>query len=366
MTPARGLQKPALLALIAVACASGLSGCGDGGKEKSATTMSPASSLATIVVGADISPAERVFDGVIEAVTQATLSAQTAGRVAEVLVDVNDTVKKDALLMRLRATEQVAGLGQAQAALQAAAAQDARAHSQFERIRDMYERKVVSRSTYDEAVAAHAAATASHAGARAALESAREGVAYTEVRAPFAGVVTARRVQAGEAVAPGLPLLSVSALGSLRVVVEVPQSMAGEIGSLRGARVYVGNEVIPSSAVTMFPAADAGSGTFRVRVELPATSNAKLAPGMFAKVGFASGEASRTIVPRSAVIERSELRAVYVVGPDGRVALRQVRLGRPIGEGIEVIAGLGRGETVATDPAAAVLEARTVTARTHE
>jgi hypothetical protein len=129
--------------------------------------------------------------------------------------------------------------------------------------------------------------------------------------------------------------------------------------------VYVGDETISSAAVTMFPAADPQSGTFRVRIALPETGK-PLAPGMHAKVGFATGEASRTLVPRTAVVERSELRAVYVVTPEGRVVLRQVRLGRPLGDNIEVIAGLARGERVAADPAAAGIEARTVAAKTHE
>ena len=58
-------------------------------------------------------------------------------------------------------------------------------------------------------------------------------------------------------------------------------------------------------------------------------------------------------MPRAALVERSELRAVYVVGDDGRVAFRQVRLGRALGDDVEVIAGVARGERVATDPAAA-------------
>ena len=353
-------------ALIAVATAGALAlaGCGSGDKT-AGKAASHASGLATIEVGAETAPAETLLDGVVEAVNQATLSAQTAGRVAEVLVDVNDTVKKDALLCRLRATEQVAGLGQAQAALQAATARDAQASAQFDRIRDMYERKVVARTTYDEAVTARDAAAANRAGAKAALESAREGVAYTEVRAPFDGVVTARHVQTGEAVAPGMPLLTVSALGALRVVAEIPQSIADQVRSLQQARVYVGGETIASTAVTMFPSADPQSGTFRVRVDLPAAGTA-LAPGMHAKVGFLTGEASRTLVPRTALVERSELRAVYVVTPDGRVVLRQVRLGRPLGDNIEVIAGLARGERVAVDPAAAGVEARAVAASTHE
>ena len=194
------------------------------------------------MVQAETAPAELLLDGVVEAVNQATLSAQTAGRVAEVEVEVNDAVRAGQLLMRLRATEQVAGLGQAQAALKAAQARDAQARAQHDRIRDMYERKVVARTTYDESVAARDAADAGLAAARAAVESAREGVAYTELRAPYDGVVTAKLAQVGEAVAPGMPLLTVAGLGALRVIAEVPQSSAGAVQAARTATVYVGEE----------------------------------------------------------------------------------------------------------------------------
>jgi RND family efflux transporter MFP subunit len=345
------------------ALALALAGCGRG-EEADQDGAATAPGLATIEVGAETAPSEMLLDGVVEAVNQATLSAQTAGRVAEVPVDVNDAVKAGALLMRLRATEQVAGLGQAQAALKAAIARDAQARAQFDRIRDMYERKVVARATYDEAVTARDAAGAGLAAAQAGVESAREGVAYTELRAPYDGVVTARYVEAGEAVAPGKPLLTVAALGALRVVVEVPQSVADQVRTLRQAHVYAGSERVASAAVTVYPAADPQSGTFRARVDLPATAVA-LAPGMHVKVGFVTGEASRLLVPRTAVVERSELRAVYVVTPEGRVVLRQVRLGRPLDDRIEVLAGLAKGERVATDPAAAGADARQVAA-SHE
>ena len=70
-----------------------------------------------------------------------------------------------------------------------------------------------------------------------------------------------------------------------------------------------------------------------------------LAPGMFVKVGLVIGEADLLLVPRAAVVERSEMRAVYVVAPDGRVALRQVRLGHVRGDAVEILAGLVAGDT---------------------
>jgi hypothetical protein len=78
---------------------------------------------------------------------------------------------------------------------------------------------------------------------------------------------------------------------------------------------------------------------------------------MFVKVGLVTGAADLLLVPRAAVVERSEMRAVYVVAPDGRVSLRQVRLGHVRGDQIEILAGLVAGDTIARDPAAAAARA---------
>ena len=141
-------MRPAARARLSIAAllffgTAGLAACG--GKEPAPpAATAQAAALATIEVGAATAPAELLLDGIVEAVNQATLSAQTAGRVAEVKVEVNDRVRAGDLLLRLRATEQVAGLGQAQARLNAAQAQEAQARAQHDRIRDMYERKVVA------------------------------------------------------------------------------------------------------------------------------------------------------------------------------------------------------------------------------
>jgi len=73
---------------------------------------------------------------------------------------------------------------------------------------------------------------------------------------------------------------------------------------------------------------------------------------MLVKVGFVVGETRRLLMPHDAIVRRSELTAVYVVGED-RVMLRQVRIGRRYGEDVEVLAGLDPSEEVALDPVAA-------------
>ena len=322
--------------------------------EVAAATAAP---LATFRVAPAAVPEERLLDGTVEAVNQATISAQTAGRIDAINVDVNDYVPAGTVVIRIRSTEQVAGLTQAQAALKEATAREAEAQARYDRISDMYQRRVVAKATFDEASAARDAALARLIAARAGLDAAREGVAYTEVRAPYSGVVTQKLVQVGELVNPGTPLMAGASLDALRVVAEVPQSVVEQVRRLRKAAVYVDGQRIESTGLTLFPAAQPQTNTFRVRIELPKGVQG-LAPGMFVKVGLLTGEADLLLVPRAAVVERSEMRAVYVVAPDGRVGLRQVRLGHVRGDEIEILAGLVAGDNVARDPAAAASRAR--------
>jgi membrane fusion protein, multidrug efflux system len=313
--------------------------------------------LATLVVAQEAAPTERLLDGTVEAINQSTVSAQTSGRVTGIYFDVNDVVPAGALIMSIRSTEQVASLTQAQAALNEATAREAEAQVRYERIRDMYQRRVVAKATLDETSAGRDAAVARLIAARAGLDAAREGVSYTEIRAPYSGVVTQKLVQVGESVAPGTPLMTGASLDALRVVAEIPQSVIEQVRAARKAVVYVDGRRIESTGLTIFPAAQVESNTFRARIELPKGVQG-LAPGMFVKVGLLVGEADRQLVPRSAVVERSEMRGVYVVAPDGRVSLRQVRLGHTRGDRVEILAGLASGERVALDPVAAGLKAR--------
>jgi membrane fusion protein, multidrug efflux system len=346
------LASMALLATLAPWAAASVAG-----------TRPPAETpaLATYEVSLAAAPDERLLDGTIEAVHEATLAAQTGGRVTALPFDVDDRVGAGGVLVRIHSTEQVAGLGQARAALTEATAREAEAQARYGRIDDMYQRRVVAKAQYDEARAARDAAVARLEAARAALAAASEGVSYTEVRAPFAGVVTQRHVQVGETVAPGAPLVAVAAPDALRVVVEVPQSIAGQVRAVRTAVVYVDGQAIAAAGVTVFPSAQPQSGTFRARIDLPPGAPG-LAPGLFAKVGLVTGQSERLAVPRGAVVERSEMRAVYVVADDGGVSLRQVRLGRVTGDRVEILAGLVAGERVALDPAAAGLRARATAA----
>ena len=302
----------------------------------------------TVTVEYEEAVRERTWDGRIEAVNQGTVSAQTSGRVAELPYDVNDFVDAGAVIMRFTDTEQRAALNSAEAALAEARARLANAETEFERGEKMIANNTIAQSRFDQLKAERDSARARLNAAVAGVETAKEQLEYTVVRAPYAGIVSERHVELGELVAPGQPLISGLSLQSLRVNVDVPQSMFRAVHTIGKAFVYVDDQRVEAESLTFFPVADTGSNTFRVRVNLP-DGAATLYPGMFVKVGFVVGETRRLLVPVDAIVRRSELSGVYVADGD-RVALRQVRLGRAYDGKIEVLSGLDAGETIAADP----------------
>ncbi|MCB1568346.1 MAG: efflux RND transporter periplasmic adaptor subunit, partial [Xanthomonadales bacterium] len=188
------------------------------------------------------------------------------------------------------------------------------------------------------------------AAARAGLKSADEQVGYTAIRAPYRGVVTARHVEPGETVAPGQALLSGLSLDRLRLVVAVPQSVARRLRADTPAFVLEGDGTrVAASRLVVFPQAAPLSHAVTVRLDLPEREPGFL-PGQSAKAVFQLDEVPVLAVPLQAIDQRGEVASVFVLSPDGRVGLRQIRLGRALENNeVEVLAGLSAGETIALD-----------------
>ena len=340
----------ALLLVLAAALALGACG-GEAPAGKAAPAASPP--LETLVVARESARRERVWDGVIEAVNQATLSAQTGGRVLELPFDVDDYVPAGAVVARFTDVEQQSAQRRAQAALAAAESTAREAEADYERIREIHARKLVAKAQLDQATARRDGARAALDSARAALRESAEQVDYTVIRAPYSGIVVKRHVQVGETVRPGQALISGISLGELRVEVQVPQSDVAAVREHRQAAVILdaaSGARLEAKEVVVYPNADPQTHSFRVRLELPAQETG-LHPGMTVKVAFTVGEAQRLLVPAAALLQRSEVTAVYVLDAQGPT-LRQVRIGHRYGDRVEVLAGLDDGERIALDPVA--------------
>lgn len=313
----------------------------------------PATTLATSPASFQTVPREYRLDGVLEAINRSTVSAQTQGQVDAILYDVDDFVTKGDVIARLRDTEQQARVAQAAAELKSVTATLDQARDEFARVEGLFKSKNVSASARDQAQADLKGAQARLEAAQAGLKQATELLDYTQIRAPYSGIVTHRHMEVGEIASPGQPVMSGVSLEELRVVVDVPQSVIPAVRERGQVNIYLPDgSVAKPGHITIFPFADLGSNTFKVRLDLSERVEG-LFPGMFVKTGIVTGERRELTVPKAAVVYRSEVTGAYVLDEQGHIGLRQVRVGRQIGEAVTVLSGLGEGERVALDPIAA-------------
>ncbi|AYH45497.1 efflux RND transporter periplasmic adaptor subunit [Azoarcus sp. DN11] len=300
-------------------------------------------------------------EATLEAVHQATLAAQVAGRIVELKVDAGDRVTKGQVLLRIDAAEASQAVAGAEAGIAQAQANQINAKATYERTRSLVERKFVSQSALDQAKASFDAAEAQLRAARAGRGQAATVQGYTTIVAPLSGLVAARHVEPGEMAQPGRQLVTVYDPAAMRAVVDVPQQrLAGLTSGQIRARVELpdSGRWLDAASVTVLPAADPRTHTVRVRVDLPANAEG-LVPGTFARVHFVTGEGTRIAVPAGAILRRGELTGVYVGDGKGGFALRQIRAGEALADGsIEVLAGLAGGEEVALDPVQAGIVAQ--------
>ena len=215
------------------------------------------------------------LDGVIEAVQQSTVSAQTSGTVLSLPYDVDDSVAVGDLIVQLEDSEQRSRLRQAQAGLKEAEAALLDAGQRFERIKAVYERGLASRQEFDQA--------------------------------------------------------------------------GNNLAAARARVTLADGRVLETGEMTFYPYANPQTHTFRPRMRL-SEPNGSLFPGMLVKVGVPVASREALWVPASSLIQRSELRAVFVLDKQDRPRLRQVRTGMRDNGRLEILAGLSEGERVVINP----------------
>lgn len=290
-------------------------------------------------------------EATVEAVRQATVAAQVNGRVLEVRVDAGSRVKAGEVLMRIDSREAAENAAAAQAQL-------IQAQAQRDRTRSLLEKKFVSAAAMDKA-------EADYKSAKAVAGQAGVGASYGTITAPMAGVVGLRLAEMGDMAVPGKPLMTVFDPRSLRVTAALPQQQLAEIKAGRGelkARIEFteSGKWLDAVKVEVLPTVDSRTHTATVRAYL-ADNIEGIAPGAFARLHLVAGKVQKLLLPATAVVRRGEVSLVYVLdekNPNAAPRLRQVRLGETMADGVEVLAGLSSGETIALDPIQAGMETR--------
>lgn len=311
-------------------------GCGS--KEEPATSVVSASPRAPIQAAlVEIQTAQvpiRVeVTGQVATVIQATLSSRVQGTIDKLLVREGTQVTKGQTLLVLDSRDLQAELARATAEIE-----NAKAH--LVRMKTLYGQDAVSKQEMENATRAYKVAEANRKAVLAQLS-------YTVVKAPFDGVITEKKVEAGELASPGQPLLKMEDQRQLRLESTVAE---GDLKSVsRGDKIPVhidalGGQVLTGVVAQILPVGDPQTHTFTVKVDLPPVPGLKT--GMFGRFQLEKGTSRTILLPASVLVERGELTSVFAVGADSIGRLRWVKVGRRFDKQVEILSGLNVGERV--------------------
>jgi RND family efflux transporter MFP subunit len=330
----RGFVMLALLAAVA---------CGGGASTREGTAAAAATAPRAVRTAEDtaLPEAGASVPATVVARSRAVLSARATAAVTALPFREGDRFPSGAVLVRL--DDRAQGAAHAAAVADAAFADADRTRADALLARDA--------ATPREAEQARARAE----GAKAVVLAAREALAYSALRAPFAGTVAARPVHVGDIVGPGTPLLEIEGIDGLelRATLDGAEAVALRPGMRVDAVVDGIAEPVTATVRSVSAAGDPETHRFELRATLPAVPGAR--SGLFARLALPAtatpaGAPARLSVPSSAVFFRGGLTGLYVIS-EGRARLRWIAAGEPVNGRTEVRAGVSPGERVAVDPA---------------
>ena len=278
---------------------------------------------------------------------EAIVGAESNGsRLADVRVNVGDTVKRGQVLATFVSDMAQADLAQSKASVAEAEATLADAAANAQRARDLQASGALSAQQINQFLTGERTAQARLDAVRAATKVQQLRLAQTQVLAPDSGVISTRSATVGAVVPAGAELFRLIRQGRLEWRAEVVAAELAQIKPGQAVRITAAGGVVADGKVRMVaPTVDAATRNGIVYVDLPQPGAIKA--GMFARGDFDTGSSSALTLPQSAVLLRDGFSYVFRLGADNKVTQTKVTVGRRVADRIEVTGGL--------DPAARVV-----------
>ena len=308
---------------------------------------------------------ELVLPGSLLAYEESPIYARTNGYLIRWYKDIGSRVKEGDLLADIDTPEVDQELNQTRAARQQIVAQLELAKISAERWENLRKTDSVSAQEADQQTSGYRQAQANLAAADANVRRLEELEGFKRVYAPFSGVITRRNVDPGALInagagaaasgvaAGGRELFDIARVDPLRVYTDIPQAYAPAIRIGATATVtlqeFPGEKFIAKVARTA-EAIDPNTRTLRTEVDVP-NKDARLLPGSFGEVHFAVGtNVNKVTVPVNAMLFRSQGAQLAVVGPDKKIRLQGISIGRDYGTTLEILAGVTVQDQVVINP----------------
>jgi membrane fusion protein (multidrug efflux system) len=273
----------------------------------------------------------------IESDEQAVVVSQITGVVLQIYAEEGEFVEAGQLLVRVEPDRYRLEVERDQAALQ-------RLETDFQRKKELFDRKLVSAEDFERV-------SAEYEAQKAQVSLSRLNLKYTDIRAPISGFISERMVRVGNLVELHQAVYSVTSYDPLLAILHVPER---ELGVLRnGLEVTVRLDAFPNrtfqgEVIRISPVIDPDTGTFRVTAEVR-DPDQLVRPGLFGRVDILHDlRQDVPVIPRSALIKEDEMTYVFVIGEDSNVSRRTIRTGYERNGEVEVIEGVSAGDTVVT------------------
>lgn len=309
----------------------------------------------TVVHPGKYSTTVPVLPGQTQAYTDAPIFAQTSGYLKNWEFDIGAKVKVGDVLAEIDTPEVDQELAQAQAQIKVAQAALNLAEVTYRRSQDLFHRKVIAEQDFDTAADTYRENQAMVMADQANIDQLEALEAFKIVRAPFDGVVTARNTDLGDYIAAGSgsQLFRMQQISPLRIYVNVPQDVAelvkiGTEGDLTldefPGRRFMGR--VTSTAGVIDPT----SRTLLTELLVP-NETGELFPGAYVLITLeVADQSGKLTIPANALLFRAEGPAVGIVGPDGKVEIREITINLNLGDKFEVTQGLSETDQVILDP----------------
>jgi len=171
---------------------------------------------------------------------------------------------------------------------------------------------------------------------------------YVNLKAPFDGVITNKFIKKGDMANPGMPLIALENPNHFEVIANVPESEIATIKTDNEVKVLIKsiNKEVKGTIAAISKSASNTGGQFQIRVNLEENLEG-IYSGMFATLKLTTNndnQLSALMVDKNAIIKKGDLKGLYVVSQQNTAVLRWVRLGRQVGENIEVLSGISNDE----------------------
>ena len=309
-----------------------------------------------------------VLPSTLQAFIESPIYARTNGYLAKWYKDIGSRVIKGELLADIETPEVDQELMQARATRDQAEAQLNLAKTSAQRWETLRKMDAVAQQETDERSSSYAQQQAALASATANVRRLEQLESFKHIYAPFTGVVTKRNTDIGALINAGnsgnnQELFVVAQIDPIRVYVNVPEIYAPSVRHGVKGKIelpaLIGQQ-FSGSVVRTADAIDPATRTLLTEIDVP-NRDGRLLPGSYAQVHFdVNVTAVRLSVPVNALLFRSEGTRAAVVGPDGKVHLKQVVIGRDYGTDVEILGGLNPRDSIVLNPSDSLEEGQVV------